>query len=242
MALSYKKLSDIDLSTLKVADLKAYIKTMASKISEGLRSADKDIRERARNISMITGLKRTSKGYAIKEGTGKMRKKDLLNRAMIFQSFANAKRRKIVDKQTRKRFRDLGIDYNEIEQRARDRQYFEESYELNPRAEKAYQTFIKNHPDMNVNRYEWESMVYMMREIDQMMKEFGSDWYILYNETNRTQTFYNIGETLLKIIRKTSGAGTGLTKEDINDIAFESLMNPDQSIDEIIKEHLERLL
>lgn len=216
MALTFKKLAQTDLSVMKVRELKQYISTMAGRVTAGLRSTSKEIRERARTVGSITGIRRINRAFEIVKGTGRMNKSDLLKRAELFQEYAYSMARIY---SLRRGFKDVT---------------------LRPQSEKAFQTFnsrFDNEED-KLTRSEWDQMAMVLGDLQDEFEDYGSDVYVIYEITQGKYSFDTIGKTIKNTIRKTTNLG--FDKTDVLSVVIEVLLNEGKLLDDAIEEQIDR--
>lgn len=216
MALSFKKLASKDISTMKVSELKSYISTLSARVSTGLMSASREIREKAQTIGAITGIRRINRKFEIVKGTSKMRKADLIKRADLLQKYAYQMARTYDIRRGKK------------------------DITLRPQSEKAFQTFNKRfeNEEDKLTRAEWDQMASVFGELQDEFDDFGSEIYVIYDITKGKYSFDLIGEITKKVLRKATNKG--FEKKDIISVVMEKLFNNSKDIDELIEEQEER--
>ena len=216
MALSYKKMAKKDLASMKVKELKQYISNMANRVTAGLRSGSKEIRERAKTLGAITGIRRRNRAFEIIKGTGKMTKAELIKRAELFQEYAYSMARIYG---VRRGIKDVT---------------------LRPQSEKAFQTFNKrfNNEEDKLTRAEWDQMATVLGDLQDEFEDYGSEVYVIYDICQGKYSFETIGKTIKDTIRKTSNLG--FDKRDVMSVVLEKLLNEGKTLDEAIDEQIDR--
>ena len=216
MALTFKKLATKNISKMKVPELKEYISIMAERVTAGLKSTSKDIRERARTLGSITGIRRINRSFQIVKGTGRMNKGDLLKRAELFQEYAFSMARIYG---LRRGVKDIT---------------------LRPQSEKAFQTFNSrfDKEEDKLTRSEWDQMAMVLGDLQDEFEDYGSEVYVIYEITQGKYSFETIGKTIKNTIRKTTNLG--FDKKDVMSVVIEKLLNEGKSLDEAIDEQIER--
>lgn len=223
---------NVDFGNYTVSELKSYIREMTVRVTKNIHS--KELGESANELIREFGTYRRKGVTYVKLGFSGARKSDLLTRASQLRVFAGQYESVRLDRQIKSMRRKMAEKYGddwEDEYTYREYNKYDYEMELNPRAEKAYQTFIKRDDMPYMTRREWNDLMEFMGDFQaSAFAEFGSTLINDYNihrygganPENLAELVYRV---TFQVAKEKNLKGETMTREDVMDAIRKELDN-----------------